>query len=65
MLAVQQTLAKADYFQLYYDQYMPSAMGSVLNEAIAGLYAGTRHLSRSPRKLKMEPSRSLVNKYII
>jgi raffinose/stachyose/melibiose transport system substrate-binding protein len=41
MLAVQQTLAKADYFQLYYDQYMPSAMGSVLNEAIAGLYAGT------------------------
>ncbi len=41
MLLVQQGFASADYFQLYYDQYMPSAMGSILNEAIAGLYAGT------------------------
>jgi raffinose/stachyose/melibiose transport system substrate-binding protein len=41
MLLVQQTLAKAEYFQLYYDQYMPSAMGSIINEAVAGLYAGT------------------------
>jgi raffinose/stachyose/melibiose transport system substrate-binding protein len=41
MLLVQQTLAQAEYFQLYYDQYMPSAMGSIINEAVAGLYAGT------------------------
>ena len=41
MLLVQQTLAKAEYFQLYYDQYMPSAMGSIINDAVAGLYAGT------------------------
>jgi raffinose/stachyose/melibiose transport system substrate-binding protein len=41
MLAVQQGFAAAEYFQLYYDQYMPSAMGSIINEAVAGLFAGT------------------------
>ena len=42
MLLVQQTLCEAaKYFQLYYDQYMPSAMGSIINDAVAGLYAGT------------------------
>lgn len=41
MILVQQTFAAADYFQLYYDQYMPSAMGSIINEAVAGLFAGT------------------------
>ena len=40
MILVQQGFAAANYFQLYYDQYMPSAMGSILNEAVAGLYAG-------------------------
>jgi len=41
MLLVQQTFAAAEYFQLYYDQYMPSAMGSIINDAVAGLFAGT------------------------
>lgn len=41
MLEVQKGFAAADYFQLYYDQYMPSAMGSILNDAVAGLFAGT------------------------
>ena len=41
MLAVQKGFAAAKYFQLYYDQYMPSAMGSIINDAVAGLYAGT------------------------
>ena len=41
MIAVQQSLANAKYFQLYYDQYMPSAMGAIINDAVAGLYAGT------------------------
>ena len=38
---VQKSLAAAKYFQLYYDQYMPSAMGGILNDAVAKLYAGT------------------------
>jgi len=41
MILVQQGFASASYFQLYYDQYMPSAMGSIINDAVAGLYAGT------------------------
>jgi raffinose/stachyose/melibiose transport system substrate-binding protein len=41
MILVQQGFAAAEYFQLYYDQYMPSAMGSIINDATAGLYAGT------------------------
>ncbi len=41
MVVVQQSLAAAKYFQLYYDQYMPSAMGGILNDAVAKLYAGS------------------------
>jgi len=41
MLQVQKLFAAADYFQLYYDQFLPPATGSVLNDAIQGLFAGT------------------------
>jgi raffinose/stachyose/melibiose transport system substrate-binding protein len=41
MVAVQKGFAAAKYFQLYYDQYMPSAMGGIINDAVAKLYAGT------------------------
>jgi raffinose/stachyose/melibiose transport system substrate-binding protein len=41
MIAVQQAFSAAKYFQLYYDQYMPSAMGGIINDAVAKLYAGT------------------------
>jgi raffinose/stachyose/melibiose transport system substrate-binding protein len=41
MMAVQAGFAAAEYFQLYYDQYMPSAMGGIINDAVAKLYAGT------------------------
>ena len=42
MVLVQKGFAAAKYFQLYYDQYMPSAMGSIINDAVAGLFAGTK-----------------------
>jgi raffinose/stachyose/melibiose transport system substrate-binding protein len=42
MVAVKKVFSAAKYFQLYYDQYMPSAMGSIINEAVAGLFAGTK-----------------------
>jgi len=38
---VQQGAAAASYFQLYYDQYLPPAMGSVVNDNVQGLFAGT------------------------
>jgi raffinose/stachyose/melibiose transport system substrate-binding protein len=41
MLTVQGLFAGADYFQLYYDQFLPPATGSVLNDSVQGLFAGT------------------------
>ncbi|MCL4394951.1 MAG: extracellular solute-binding protein [Chloroflexi bacterium] len=38
---VQQNAANAPYFQLYYDQYMPPAVGSVINDSVQELFAGT------------------------
>jgi len=38
---VQQGAAAASYFQLYYDQYLPPAMGSVVNDNVQGIFAGT------------------------
>jgi raffinose/stachyose/melibiose transport system substrate-binding protein len=36
-----QRTANAKYFQLYYDQYMPPAVGQTVNDATQGLFAGT------------------------
>ena len=38
---VQQGAAAAKYFQLYYDQAMPPAVGSIVNDSVQGLFAGT------------------------
>jgi raffinose/stachyose/melibiose transport system substrate-binding protein len=38
---VQQGAAAAQYFQLYYDQYLPPAMGSVVNDSVQGVFAKT------------------------
>ncbi len=40
LIAVQKGSAAAKYFQLYYDQAMPPAVGSVVNDAVQGLFAG-------------------------
>jgi len=41
LVLVQKGAAAADYFQLYYDQALPPAMGSVINDSVQGLFAGT------------------------
>jgi raffinose/stachyose/melibiose transport system substrate-binding protein len=41
LLLVQQSFANASYFQLYYDQVLPSAMGGIINAAVQKLFAGT------------------------
>ena len=41
LIAVQKSFAAAKYFQLYYDQYLPPAMGSALNDAVQTIFAGT------------------------
>lgn len=34
-------LGEAEYYQLYYDQYLPPAVGQAVNDATQGLFAGT------------------------
>ncbi|HLZ61797.1 MAG TPA: extracellular solute-binding protein [Ktedonosporobacter sp.] len=41
MKAVAQLVSQAPYFQLYYDQYLPPALGQAILDATQGLYAGT------------------------
>jgi raffinose/stachyose/melibiose transport system substrate-binding protein len=41
LVAVQQGAAAAQYFQLYYDQYLPPATGEVIKDAVQGIFAGT------------------------
>jgi raffinose/stachyose/melibiose transport system substrate-binding protein len=41
MITLQKSLASAKYFQLYYDQALPPAMGSVINDSTQGIFAGT------------------------
>ena len=40
-IQLQKSFAAAKYFQLYYDQALPPAMGSVINDSVQGLFAGT------------------------
>jgi len=41
LITLQQTLSQAQYFQLYYDQALPPAVGSVVNDSVQGIFAGT------------------------
>lgn len=41
LIQVQQGAAAAQYFQLYYDQFLPPATGSVINDSVQGVLAGT------------------------
>jgi len=37
---VYEAVSAADYYQLYYDQYLPPAVGEAVNDAVQGLFAG-------------------------
>src|SRR5262245_30191410 len=41
MKELQQNAAKAKYFQLYYDQYLPPAVAQAVLDATQGIFAGT------------------------
>jgi raffinose/stachyose/melibiose transport system substrate-binding protein len=38
---LQARVAQAKYYQLYYDQYLPPAVGQAVNDATQGIFAGT------------------------
>jgi raffinose/stachyose/melibiose transport system substrate-binding protein len=41
MVMVSQAVANSTYYQLYFDQVLPAAMGGIINDAVQKLYAGT------------------------
>ena len=41
MVEVQKAFAAAKYFQLYYDQFLPSAVGEAINSNVQTVFAGT------------------------
>ncbi len=41
MLMVYEAVAAAEYYQLYYDQYLPPSVGEAVNDSVQGLFAGT------------------------
>jgi raffinose/stachyose/melibiose transport system substrate-binding protein len=41
MVEVQKAFAAAEYFQLYYDQFLPSAVGDAINASVQTVFAGT------------------------
>lgn len=59
LLAVQQGAAAADYFQLYYDQYLPPAMGSVVNDNVQGVFAGTESPEQAAQALEDSAAQEL------
>ncbi len=40
-IAVQSLVSEAEYYQLYYDQYLPPAVGEVVKDITQALFAGT------------------------
>lgn len=56
---VQQGAADAGYFQLYYDQYLPPATGSVVNDAVQGLFAGTMTPAEAAQMIEDSATREI------
>lgn len=56
---VQKGAAEAGYFQLYYDQYLPPATGSVVNDAVQGLFAGTLTPQQAAQMIEDSAAREL------
>jgi raffinose/stachyose/melibiose transport system substrate-binding protein len=52
LIKLQKQLGLAKYFQLYYDQALPAAMGSVVNDATQGIFAGTLTPQQAAQKLE-------------
>jgi len=41
MVLVSKTVANSTYYQLYFDQVLPSAMGGIINDSVQKIFAGT------------------------
>lgn len=56
---VQQGTAAAKYFQLYYDQAMPPAVGSVVNDSVQGLFAGTLTPEKAAQQIENSAAKEI------
>jgi raffinose/stachyose/melibiose transport system substrate-binding protein len=59
LLAVQKGFASAKYFQLYYDQAMPPAVGSVINDSVQGIFAGTMTPEKAAQAIEASAAENL------
>jgi raffinose/stachyose/melibiose transport system substrate-binding protein len=59
MIAVQQAFSAAKYFQLYYDQYLPPAMGDAINTAVQTIFAGTATPEQAAQAIEAAAKQSL------
>jgi raffinose/stachyose/melibiose transport system substrate-binding protein len=59
MIAIQQTVLKAEYFQLYYDQALPPATGSVVYDSVYGIFAGTMTPEQAARAIEGSAKKEL------
>jgi raffinose/stachyose/melibiose transport system substrate-binding protein len=41
LIKIAELLAQAEYVQLFYDQFLPPAVGAAVNDAVQGIFAGT------------------------
>jgi raffinose/stachyose/melibiose transport system substrate-binding protein len=49
----------AKYFQLYYDQFMPAAVGSVINDSVQGIFAGTLTPEKAAQAIEASAAENL------
>ncbi len=49
----------AKYFQLYYDQFMPAAVGSVINDSVQGVFAGTLTPEKAAQAIEASAAENL------
>ncbi len=52
MVQVFEGVQAAQYFQLYYDQYLPPAVGVVINDAVQGIFADTLSPEEAAQQVK-------------
>jgi raffinose/stachyose/melibiose transport system substrate-binding protein len=59
MIAIQHTVLKAEYFQLYYDQALSRATGLVVNDSVQGIFAGTMTPEQAAQAIEDSAQREL------
>jgi raffinose/stachyose/melibiose transport system substrate-binding protein len=57
--AIAKTVGEAKYLQLYYDQFLPPAVGAAVNDAVQGLFAGTSSPEQVAQQIEQVASQEM------